>query len=379
MAEGTAEKIFSSALSRKPSAFKWRFFMRKIFFIVLILVLACCLPPTAYSLAAVGNIAKGSGAIYFKAKAEKRWAVASVGAELNEGDRVKTGSDGRIEVSLQDGSKLTIGNNTEMEITKFLIEKDRRSATIFLQGKLRAVIAKFSGKTNMKVKTPTAVAGIKGTDFIVMNEGKANVLFGEEGSVEVKGKDKESVNLAPNTMTENTQGHAPITPVKVAPNTPLADARKELEAVTNVDAPVEWQEAGKLPQILARWNINYGHYLADSGKYKEALEVFQIAADLTDISEINAESRVQRGTVFSRNLSLYQEALKEYQIVLDKYPGMPQAESAMFSIGMIYKDMNEKEKAREYLQRYLKQYPQGKHVPTVETLLGELDKEEGRQ
>jgi len=353
--------------------------MRKIFFIVLALISAYCLLPTAYCYAAIGSISKGSGAIYFKAKAEKRWAVASIGAELNEGDRVKTGSDGRIEVSLQDGSKLTIGNNTEMEITKFLIEKDRRSATIFLQGKLRAVIAKFSGKTNMKVKTPTAVAGIKGTDFIVMNEGKANVLFGEEGSVEVKGKDKESVNLAPNTMTENTQGHAPITPVKVAPNTPLADARKELEAVTNVDAPVEWQEAGKLPQILARWNINYGHYLADSGKYKEALEVFQIAADLTDISEINAESRVQRGTVFSRNLSLYQEALKEYQIVLDKYPGMPQAESAMFSIGMIYKDMNEKEKAREYLQRYLKQYPQGKHVSTVETLLGELDKEEGKQ
>src|SRR3989338_3343944 len=354
--------------------------MRKIFFIVFALFSAYCLLPAACSFAEIGSVTKGSGAIYFKAKGEKKWIVAEVDIEINEGDRIRTGTDGRMELLLQDGSKLSIGNNTEMEITRFLIDKDKRSGTIFLiKGKLRAIVAKFSGRTDMKVKTPTAVAGIKGTDFIVMNEGKANVLFGEEGSVEVKGKDKESVNLAPNTMTENTQGHAPITPVKVEPNTPLADARKELEAVTNVDAPVEWQEAGKLPQILARWNINYGHYLADSGKYKEALEVFQIAADLTDISEINAESRVQRGTVFSRNLSLYQDALKEYQIVLDKYPGMPQAESAMFSIGMIYKDMNEKEKAREYLQRYLKQYPQGKHAPTIETLLGELDKEEGRQ
>jgi len=345
--------------------------------IVLSVALLFLFPVAA--IAGIGNLSKGSGAIYFKVKGEKKWAAASAGMDINEGDRVKTGSDGRIELLLQDGSRLTIGNNTEMEITRFLLDKDRRSATIFVQGKLRAAIAKFLGKTNMWVKTPTAVAGVKGTDFIVMNEGKANVLFGQEGTVEVKGNDKASVSLLPDTMTENTQGHTPIAPVKIEPNTPLADARKQLEAVTNVDAPVEWQEAGKLPQILARWNMNYGHYLADSGKYKEALEVFQIAADLTDIPEIVAESRVQRGTVYSRNLSLYQEALKEYQAVLDKYPQMPQAENALFSIGMIYKDMGEKEKAGEYLQRYIKQYPQGKHTSTVETLIKELEKEEGKQ
>ncbi|MBI5048804.1 MAG: FecR domain-containing protein [Deltaproteobacteria bacterium] len=356
--------------------------MRKIFFIVLALISAYCLLSAACSFAAIGNISKGSGAIYFKAKAGKKWAAATAGAEINEGDRIKTGKDGRIELALQDGSKLTVGNNTEMEITRFLLDKDKnkRGATIFLvQGKLRAIVAKFTGKTDMKVKTPTAVAGVKGTDFIVMNEGKANVLFGHEGAVEVKGKDKESVALSPDTMTENTQGHTPIAPVKVEPNTPLADARKQLEAVTDVDTPVEWQTTKNLPIILARWNINYGHYLADSGKYKEALEVFQIAADLTDMPEIGAESRAQRGTVFSRNLSLPQDALKEYQIVLDKYPQMAQAENALFSIGMIYKDIGEKEKATEYLQKYLKQYPQGKHSSTVELLIKELEKEENKQ
>lgn len=345
---------------------------------IILLVTVLLLFPVA-AIAAIGSISKESGATYFKAKTEKKWAVASVGMDINEGDRVKTGSDGRMELLLQDGSRLTVGNNTEMEITRFLLDKDRRSATFFLQGKLRAIIAKFSGKTSMQVKTPTAVAGVKGTDFIVMNEGKANVLFGQEGAVDVKGKDKESVALMPNTMTENTQGHAPISPVKVEPNTPLADARKQLEAVTNVESPVEWQATGNLPVILARWNINYGHYLADSGRYKEALEVFQIAVDLTDVAEIGAEGRAQRGSVFSRNLSLPQEALKEYQSILDKYSQMPQAESALFSMGMIYKDMGEKEKAKEYLQKYLKQYPQGKHTSTVETLIKEFQKEESKQ
>src|SRR3989337_15029 len=356
--------------------------MRKVFFIVLVLFSAFYLLPPAYSFAAIGNISKGSGAIYFKAKAEKKWVAATVAMDVNEGDRIKTGSDGRIELALQDDSRLTIGNNTEMEITRFLLDKDnnKRSATIFLvKGKLRTIVAKFSGRTDMKVKTPTAVAGIKGTDFIVMNEGKANVLFGQEGAVAVKGKDKETVALLPNTMTENTQGHMPITPVKVEPNTPLADARKQLEAVTDGDASVEWQATGNLPIILARLNINYGHYLVDSGKYKEALEVFQIAADLTDVPEMGAESRIQRGSVFSRNLSLYPAALKEYQLILDKYPQLPQAENALFSIGIIYKDMGDREKAKSYLQKYLKQYPQGKHIYTVETLINELDKEEEKQ
>lgn len=355
--------------------------MRKIFFIVLALISAYCLLPAAYCYAAIGNVSKGSGAIYFKAKAEKKWAAAVVGTEINQGDRIKTGKGGRIELELQDGSRLAIGNNTEMEITRFLLDKDKnkRGATIFLvQGKLRAIVAKFTGKTDMKIKTPTAVAGVKGTDFIVMNQGKANVLFGNEGAIEVKGKDKESVALSPDTMTENTQGHAPITPLRVEPDTSLADVRKQLETVTNVDAPVEWQTTKNLPIILARWNINYGHYLADSGKYREALEVFQIAADLTDMPEIGAESRVQRGTIFSRNLGLPQDALKEYQVVFEKYPQMAQAENAIFSVGMIYKDIGERAKAKEYLQKYLKQYPQGKHSSTAELLIKELEKEENR-
>jgi regulator of sirC expression with transglutaminase-like and TPR domain len=46
---------------------------------------------------------------------------------------------------------------------------------------------------------------------------------------------------------------------------------------------------------------------------------------------------------------------------------------------MIYKDIGEKEKATEYLQKYLKQYPQGKHSSTVELLIKELEKEENKQ
>ncbi len=352
-------------------------FMRKIFFPVLALVPAFCLLSAVCcspALAGIGTVNKGGGAIYFKAKGAKSWIIATAGMDIDEGGRVKSGSDGRIEISLQDGSRLAVGNNTEVEITRFLLDKGKRNGTIFLvRGKLRAIIAKFSGRTNMRVKTPTVGAGIKGAAFIIMNQGKANVLFGQEGSVVVIGKDQESVALLPNTMTENTQGHAPIPPVKVGIVPQLSEARKQLEALTDVEAPVEWEAAGNLPAVLARWNINYGHYLTDSGRYRDALEVFQIAMDLTDAPEIGAEGHFLRGAIFFRNLALPQEALKEYQAALDRYPRTTQAEDAVFSIGMIYKDIGERERAKEYLRMYLKQYPQGKYTSTAETLLKEIE------
>lgn len=326
--------------------------------------------------ASIGNIAKQSGATFFKAKAQKDWTSAVDGRELNQGDRLKTGDDGRIELSLNDGSKLSLGNSTELEITEFLLSKTKRNATVFLlQGKLRASVASFSGKTNMNIKTPTAVAGIKGTDFIAMNQGKANVFFGQEGTVSVSGTDKERVALLPDTMTENTRGHTPITPVKIEPDTPLFDARKLLVDVTTVDAPVEWKETGKLPIILARWNINYGHYLADAGKYKEAMEVLQIAIDLTEFPDTSADAHLERGTILSRYLNQPDEALKEYQAVIDKYSQMPQKENAIYSSGVIYMDIGNKSKAKEFLKEYLKSYPQGKHAATVDLLLEKLEKE----
>jgi len=344
----------------------------------IVFIIAACifLVSAGAAFAAIGSIAKQSGSVFFKAKGEKDWTTALQGKELNKGDRVKTGDDGRVELALVDGTKLTLGNTTELEVTEFLLSKTKRNATIFLlQGKLRSIVASFSGKTNITVKTPTAVAGIKGTDFIAMNQGKANVFFGQEGDVSVSGTNKDRVALLPDTMTENTRGHKPIDPIKVDPDTPLADARQQLVLVTDVEALVEWKETGKLPIILARWNINYGHYLADAGKYKEAMEVLQIAIDLTELPDINADAYLERGTILSRYLNQPEEALKEYNVVIEKFPQMPQKENAVYSSGVIYMDIGNKAKAKEFLTEYKKSYPQGKHAATVDLLLEKLEKE----
>lgn len=78
-----------------------------------------------------------------------------------------------------DGSKFTLADNTELEISEFLIDKSKKNGVFHItQGKIRATVVKLTGQaTNLRVKTPTAVAGIKGTEFLMLSKGLANVFF----------------------------------------------------------------------------------------------------------------------------------------------------------------------------------------------------------
>ncbi|MBI1911631.1 MAG: FecR domain-containing protein [Deltaproteobacteria bacterium] len=340
----------------------------------LILLLLIIFPVSSF--ASVGSIEKMSGTSYFRQKGSDKWAVAGIGQPVDAGDKVKTGPDGRMSLKFIDGSKLNVGNSSELEITEFLLRKRNRSAVFSLStGKARAIINKFSGSTDIKVKTPTSVSGVKGTDFIVMNQGSANVFFGESGKVEVSGDKGEPVYLKRSTMTENTVGASPVAPVRVEQGSALEEVRAELEAITDADKPVEWEKAGQLPNILARWNINYGDYLADGKRYTEALEVFKIAIDLTELKQIKAEAHLERGTVLARNMNEPQKALEEYNTVIQDYPETPSAENAIFSAGIVNTELENRQEATRLFKKYLAQYPQGVHKDTVEFFLRFLERD----
>lgn len=326
--------------------------------------------------ASAGFLESFSGAVFLKTKATGKWATAQKGTAVEPGDRVKTGEDGRALVKLSDGTKLTIANLTELEITGYSLKKSERSASLFLSsGKMRAIVSKFSGRSDFKVKTPTAVSGVRGTDFIVMNQGEANVLFGEDGQVEVTGDTGKPVALKPAMMTESTAGSEALTPVRVEDGTALAEARADLEAATDVEAPVAWERVKDLPDLLARWNLNYGHYLADSTRFKEALDVFEIAFDLTILPGIKAEARLERGTVYSRNMNDPKRAIAEYMEVIDEYDIEPFLENAVYSAGLIRMELKERDEALRLFRRYISDYPEGSHRSTVEIFIRELEKE----
>lgn len=326
----------------------------------------------------VGELSSADGVVELRYADAAEWSAAKTGERLAVGDRVRTGPDARAVVDLADGSRLSVGNDSEVEITEFLLKTDERSAIYTLsRGKLRTFVREFSGKTDVRVKTPTSVSGVKGTDFLILNRGSANVFFGKTGVVAVESVDGGAgdgpVSLTSGVMTENTLGTEPIPPVEVEPGSELERVRAQLEAITDVGAPVEWEAAGRLPMILARWNINYAAYLADRGDFSSALDVLRIAIDLTDSPSQKAEAHIGRGSVLGRNIGDAEGSLAEYAIVLDEYPIEPFLEDAVFSSAMVSTEIGDVAKARALFTRYLDRYPEGGHRETAETFLRALD------
>ncbi len=343
--------------------------------IVLIFILSL-IPVQASSEDYAGKITDISGKVYYRERNNIPYLKAKKNLQLKKGYWVKTDEDGWVVITLRDNSRLTLANNTELEITDYLL-KDNYKKGVFsvAQGKLRASIVRLTGeRVDYRVKSPTAVAGIKGTEFMMLTKGEANVFFGNEGLAEVSGDTQITKPLGVDTMVQNTRGYTPTDPVKVEPGTPLETAQKDFKEITSSKPPKDWEVSNNLPNIIARWNINYGHYLADSGRYEDALYVFQIALDLTTIPEIRSDARLERGTVYSRFLRNLESALAEYLLILEEYPHVPQRENALYLVGMTLYELGFHERAREKFLQYKREYPSGKYINNVETLLNILDK-----
>ncbi|HXC92682.1 MAG TPA: tetratricopeptide repeat protein, partial [Geobacteraceae bacterium] len=110
----------------------------------------------------------------------------------------------------------------------------------------------------------------------------------------------------------------------------------------------------------------------DSGKHEAALQVFQIALDLTKDPEIRSDAHLERGSVYSRFLSNSEAALAEYLLVLEEYPALKQAETALAFTGQTLFELGFKEEAKARFKEYLKKYPVGKQRGNVETMLNLL-------
>lgn len=299
------------------------------------------------------------------------------GILLSAGDTVKTGANGWARLELPDGSSLNLGNRTLLEISRLAIGKTRKEGLFSVTGgKLRAKVTKLAGQqTDYRFKSPTAVAGVKGTEFLMLSQGEANVLFGVDGVVSVSGSgnNKTPQPLRSGAMAQTTRGAAPAAPTIVDKEPALVEARELFARATGGAPPADWKEIDRLPDILARWNVNYGHYLVDRGDFEQALAVFQIAIDLSMVAEIRADAWLERGTVHARHLNNPRAALAEYLLILEEYPALPQAETALFSAAQTLSELGLKDQAEIRFHQYLKKYPTGRYRGNVEMMLQRLE------
>ena len=98
--------------------------------------------------------------------------VAKVGDPVQEKDRIVVQAGGRVGISMNDESLLSIGSNSSVVINRYSfnpVTRDGQVETSVLKGTFRFVsglIARVNPNA-IKVTTPSATIGIRGTDFIV--------------------------------------------------------------------------------------------------------------------------------------------------------------------------------------------------------------------
>lgn len=238
----------------------------------------------------VGKLVAIEGKVYVRPHKNAKWQLACKDFPLYQDSIVRTSKNSRAAIVFVDGSRVVLGDATIVSVEKFLIRKNKRNFRLNLfKGKLRSVITPFKGFSNVEVKTEGAIAGVRGTEFVVYHKPPVNFIYTARGKVEATATyDVNSVVVKKGEITENTQGRRLITPDR--PYNGLEDIIALLFNYTSVNVPVEWKKSGQLPTILARWNINYGHYLLDKKRYSDAIEVFQIAHDLTQNAEIRQKA-----------------------------------------------------------------------------------------
>ena len=105
---------------------------------------------------------------------------APVGAVIEVEDTVKTGSDGSVGITFQDNSLLSAGPNSELVIERFVFDSTTHQGefdTRLKKGTLAVVSGKIVKQSPeaMRIKTPAAIMGVRGTEFIVkVDEPTAN-------------------------------------------------------------------------------------------------------------------------------------------------------------------------------------------------------------
>ncbi|HEX3060432.1 MAG TPA: FecR family protein [Usitatibacter sp.] len=98
--------------------------------------------------------------------------AAPVGASVQASDVITTGADGSAGITFTDNSLVSVGPNTVFAIDKYRFDSTTHAGEFegsLKKGRLAAISGKMvkASPESMKIRTPSAIMGVRGTEFVV--------------------------------------------------------------------------------------------------------------------------------------------------------------------------------------------------------------------
>jgi len=165
--------------------------------------------PAVQDLAAkpIGKVVTATGsvtieratAVVIQANVSSQAGHAKVGELVYQGDVVQTGADGRVGINFSDGTSFNLSSNARMALDEFVYDPNGKSNSTLInltKGTFTFVAGNIAKTGEMKVDTPVATMGIRGTTphVEVLDDGtvKFSTLV-EEGKSKLTKKSRTSV------------------------------------------------------------------------------------------------------------------------------------------------------------------------------------------
>jgi hypothetical protein len=135
-----------------------------------ILVCSIAAPAVAQERPIAGRIKVSSGSAFVVRDGAQ--VPAQVGQVVYEADGIRTGGDGKIGVTLNDDTRLSLGPNSELKLERFtyapaesrfnLALKFVKGAATYVSGRIAKLAPDF-----VRLETPASIIGVRGTTLAI--------------------------------------------------------------------------------------------------------------------------------------------------------------------------------------------------------------------
>jgi hypothetical protein len=225
--------------------------MRRSFFLIFInaVILLMVFALLAQSIFIIKRLAKAEfvkGRVVVQPNGRGAFIPLSQDDFIKTNDVIRTGSDGIAEFKWADGTRLKVEPSSHLTVKKATYNMARKAdesqfrlaqGTIFVR-----IVKALSPQSRFEVETPTAVAAVRGTIFMVKVDGTKTRVAVHKGAVNVKSQTEENVR------------ESIVTPGKVA----ISQQQGQIEV--NNDAGIEREFAAResiiKPELTARLTHN---------------------------------------------------------------------------------------------------------------------------
>ena len=179
----------------------------KKFLVVLVLIIIVLYVVSSTKRTAVVTFTKGE--VEVCPRGQKEWKALEPEMKLGKNDKIRTKYNSKVDVKIDKESAFRLTEDSEAQIASLTkIGKFQAMSLKLKDGKVLTKVGKYPVKPRFSIRTPAAVAAVRGTSFLVASSPEKTRVAVKEGLVRV-GNRKGKVAVGPNQRTEVYPDQAP--------------------------------------------------------------------------------------------------------------------------------------------------------------------------